>query len=167
VQDVACQNEAYETHTLLSLPQSQKLVFLVDRSMTPASEVRRRACIIKQPECCWQLPCILISLAVLVTVKFLAASVIIDHSCARVCVQSRGMLREVGRDLQRRVRTNSPFNPKQPVQWNAAQQLIVAFEMHWDAVVGIDWSRPLVHDGRVVLEARSVVKRIFRSVRRR
>jgi hypothetical protein len=34
----------------------------------------------------------------------------------------------------------------------------------WNSVVGIDWSRPLVHDGRLVLEAHAVIKRIFRSV---
>ena len=39
------------------------------------------------------------------------------------------MLREVGRDLQRRVRTNSPFNPSGTERWNASLQLIVAFEV--------------------------------------
>lgn len=116
------------------------------------------------------------------------------------------MLREVGRDLQKRIRTNSPFNASGNEKWNAAQQLIVAFEasneclkhttsrpnpagrhrhartyaarrltpslvltpqVNLESVVGIDWSRPLVHDGRVVLEARAVVKRIFRSVSKR
>lgn len=100
---------------VLSLPEAGKLVFLVDRSTTRASE-------------------------------------------------SRGVLREVGRDLQKRMRTNSPFNANGNEKWNAALQLIVAFEVSLDSVVGIDWSRPLVHDGRVVLEAHAVVKRIFRSV---
>eukprot|EP00967_Tisochrysis_lutea_P036954 scaffold44516_cov20-Tisochrysis_lutea.AAC.1 len=33
----------------------------------------------------------------------------------------------------------------------------------WDDIVGIDYARPLHQDGRLVLEARTLTKRTFRS----
>jgi hypothetical protein len=157
--------------TMLSLPEAGQLVFLVDRSTTRASEV--------QASSAGHLPCMH------------PRSAQQHHSYAQS--QSRGVLRDVGRDLQQRMRTGSPFNASGTEKWNAQQHLIVAFEVStigvgvqlqrakrclvpalgyalpctqvsWNSFVGIDWSRPLVHDGRLVLEVHAVIKRVFRSV---
>ena len=47
------------------------------------------------------------------------------------------------------------------------QAYVVAFEVEWSAIVGVDYVNPLCQDGRLVLEARSVCKREFHTVRQR
>lgn len=42
---------------------------------------------------------------------------------------------------------------------------VIAFEVEWQQVVGLDYVNPLCQDGRVVLEAHNIIKREFKSVR--
>lgn len=42
---------------------------------------------------------------------------------------------------------------------------MMAFEVAWGDVVGMDYASRLMEDTRLVLEARSVAKRVFASVR--
>lgn len=46
-----------------------------------------------------------------------------------------------------------------------SRELVVAFEVLWSDVQGIDYTNPLLVDGRIVLEAAQVTKREFSSVR--
>lgn len=42
---------------------------------------------------------------------------------------------------------------------------VIAFEIEWGNICGMDYSNPLCQDGRMVLEAMHVVKREFLTVR--
>ena len=44
------------------------------------------------------------------------------------------------------------------------QRYVVAFEVDWNHVVGMDYINTLCVDGRMVLEAHHVIKRIFLTV---
>ena len=41
---------------------------------------------------------------------------------------------------------------------------VVAFEVHWDDIGGLDYCNPLCEDGRIVFEARHVLRFVFRTV---
>lgn len=43
-------------------------------------------------------------------------------------------------------------------------QRVVALELPWSAIVGIDYRCPLHDDGTIVLEAKQLIKRTFKSV---
>lgn len=42
---------------------------------------------------------------------------------------------------------------------------LLAFELEWADIVGIDYRWQLVQDARLVLEAKTIVKRVFQTVR--
>lgn len=60
-----------------------------------------------------------------------------------------------------------PVSPFNSTHWNSSSisDCVVAFEVEYDAVVGLDYSNPLCQDGRLVIEAGKVIKREFVSVR--
>ena len=41
---------------------------------------------------------------------------------------------------------------------------VLAFEVEWGSICGLDYSNPLCQDGRVVVEAKHVTKREFQTV---
>lgn len=62
-----------------------------------------------------------------------------------------------------RLSARSPFASKT----GPGQGWVCAFEADFDGILGIDYLHPLVRPGRLVLEARRVTKREFKSVSRR
>lgn len=60
-----------------------------------------------------------------------------------------------------------PVSPFNSTHWNSSTFLdcVVAFEVDWSSIVGLDYSYPLCQDGRLVLEAAQVSKREFASVK--
>jgi hypothetical protein len=60
-----------------------------------------------------------------------------------------------------------PFAASSPFHHSRGQEggYVIAFEVEWANVCGIDYSNPLCQDGRVVVEAKHVVKREFPTVR--
>jgi len=64
---------------------------------------------------------------------------------------------------------HSPFSSKRAAAASddgslAPRRYVVAFEVDWDRIVGVDYVNTLCTDGRMVLEANHVVKRIFLTV---
>lgn len=51
-----------------------------------------------------------------------------------------------------------------PFQNTQGPSNVLAFEIGWGNIVGLDYSNPLCLPGRVVLEAKHVIKREFLSV---
>ncbi|GFR43621.1 hypothetical protein Agub_g4720, partial [Astrephomene gubernaculifera] len=58
------------------------------------------------------------------------------------------------------------WNKNNPFSWTdeSPAHRVVALEIEWSSVVGIDYRCPLHDDGKLVLEARQVVKRCFKTV---
>ena len=82
-------------------------------------------------------------------------------------VQRGGALQHVQLRIARHV--HSPFSSRRTATVSddgslAPRRYVVAFEVDWDRIVGVDYINTLCTDGRVVLEAHCVVKRIFLTV---
>ncbi|KAK9796342.1 hypothetical protein WJX73_010372 [Symbiochloris irregularis] len=56
-----------------------------------------------------------------------------------------------------------PSSPFTGSAW-ATASLVIAFEVDFDTIVGIDYFNPLCQDGRFVIESSSVIKRVFATV---
>lgn len=71
-----------------------------------------------------------------------------------------------GRRLQRMWR-QMPFAAALPFHHSRGQEsgYVLAFEVELQHVCGLDYSNPLILDGRMVIEAKHVVKREFLTVR--
>jgi hypothetical protein len=59
--------------------------------------------------------------------------------------------------------SSSPFQSSHR-SWQGSAH-VVALEVDWDSICGLDYLNQLCTDGRVVLEAHHIVKRVFRTVR--
>ena len=82
-------------------------------------------------------------------------------------MQRGGALRHVQQRIARHV--PSPFSSRRAATASddgalAPRRYVVAFEVSWDRIVGVDYINMLCSDGRMVLEAHHVVKRIFLTV---
>ena len=62
--------------------------------------------------------------------------------------------------MLRHLTAHSPFQSNQSGPGN-----VLAFEVGWRNIIGLDYSNPLCLPGRVVLEAKHVIKREFLNVR--
>ena len=60
-----------------------------------------------------------------------------------------------------------PFAAASPFHHSRGQEsgYVLAFEVELHNICGLDYSNPLILDGRMVIEARHVVKREFLTVR--
>ena len=64
------------------------------------------------------------------------------------------------------LKTSSPFHHShRGLAAGDVGAYVVAFEVEWDKIVGLDYNNQLCLDGRMVIEAHQVVKRVFRTVR--
>ena len=82
-------------------------------------------------------------------------------------MQRGGALRNVQQRIARHV--HSPFSSRRAATASddgslAPRRYVVAFEVDWDRIVGVDYVNTLCTDGRMVLEAHHVIKRIFLTV---
>lgn len=59
-----------------------------------------------------------------------------------------------------------PFTGASPFHHTRGREsgYVIAFEVEWGHMSGLDYSNPLCQDGRVVVEATHVIKREFQSV---
>ena len=70
--------------------------------------------------------------------------------------QRRGHLGTLKDNVEQLLSHRNPFYVE--------QGLVMAFEVAWADVVGMDYAARLMEDARLVLEARSLAKRVFASV---
>ena len=61
-----------------------------------------------------------------------------------------------------RMTASSPFKSSRAGQ----KACVVAFEVDWSNIVGLDYQNQLCMDGRIVIEAKHTVKREFHTVRK-
>jgi hypothetical protein len=134
--------------SLLLLNSSTKFVFLHQKYWQPSSKVSKIA---SQAIACGYLPqC--------VPVMVLHTA----HPEARALLPGakghRRRLRQMWRQM--------PFKVASPFQHSCGREsgYVIAFEVEWAHVCGLDYSNPLCQDGRVVVEATHVIKREFQSV---
>ena len=59
-----------------------------------------------------------------------------------------------------------PFAGSSPFHHSRGRDsgFVLAFEVEWSSICGMDYSNPLCQDGRVVVEAKQVTKREFQTV---
>ena len=59
-----------------------------------------------------------------------------------------------------------PFTGASPFHHSrgAENGYVIAFEVEWGHICGLDYSNPLCQDGRLVVEATHVIKREFQTV---
>lgn len=59
-----------------------------------------------------------------------------------------------------------PFAGSSPFHHSRGRDsgFVLAFEVEWSSICGMDYSNPLCQDGRVVVEAKQVIKREFQTV---
>lgn len=68
----------------------------------------------------------------------------------------------IRQQLTTRLKLKNPFSDH--IQQPAHDSNILAFEIRWSDIVGVDFKWPLTEDARLVLEAAVLSKRVFASV---
>lgn len=64
------------------------------------------------------------------------------------------------KEVLERLHARSPF-----ARHKTSRAIVMAFEVEWTSITGLDYNNPLCQDGRLVIEAHKVIKREFNSVR--
>lgn len=72
------------------------------------------------------------------------------------------------RQRLQRIWRKTPFAAASPFHHSRGKEsgYVVAFEVEWASICGLDYSNPLCQDGRLVIEATHIVKREFQKARR-